>query len=58
MPNVVSGKRKDKYEKRGDKEIVPENKPLFKGTLRPSTQLKCVCDTMLQGLGKYLRAWC
>ena len=44
MQNVVSGKRKDKYEKRSGKEIVLEKKPL------------CVCDTLLQGFGKYLRA--
>ena len=50
------GRRKDKFEKQNHKELIPENKPLYKGPPRPSTQLKVVCDTMLQGLGRYLRA--
>lgn len=35
--------------------VLPDNKPLFKGIPRPSTVLKVVCDTMLQGLGRKLR---
>lgn len=56
LGNNTGGKRKDKFAKQEHKELVPENKPLFKGPPRPSTDLKVVCDTMLQGLGKYLRA--
>ena len=32
-----------------------DNSPLYKGVPRPSTVLKVVCDTMLQGLGRQLR---
>ena len=52
----TTSRRKDKFEKQNHKELVPENKPLYKGPPRPSTSLKVVCDSMLQGLGKYLRA--
>lgn len=34
---------------------IPDNKPLFKGPPRPSTSLRVICDTMLQGLGRQLR---
>lgn len=53
----TGGHRKDKYEKREHKEKfpIPDNKPLYRGVPRPSTTLKVVCDTMLQGLGRQLR---
>ena len=46
----------DRYENKNYKELVPENKPLYKGPPRASSSFKVVCDSMLEGLGKYLRA--
>ncbi|XP_057317369.1 exonuclease mut-7 homolog isoform X2 [Hydractinia symbiolongicarpus] len=54
-PKRYENKRKDKYEKRTDKEKIPEIKSIFKGPPRPSTSLKVICDTMMQGLGRQLR---
>ena len=57
MPKPArKGKWQDNFANRDDKERIPEIKPLFKGVVRPSTQLTVVCDTVLQNLGKYLRA--
>jgi len=54
-PKPTQGRRKDKFENKVPK-MIPDNKPLFKGVPRPSTSLKVVCDTMLQGLGRQLRS--
>ena len=53
---IPENKRKDRYENKGHKELVPDNKPLYHGPPRASSSFKVVCDSMLEGLGKYLRA--